>query len=45
MTPQDGPPGIFIGFKNGRAGNNVVINESKIKRAKKFFEEDDDLPD
>ena len=39
------PGEMFVGFKKGRAGNDVLINESKLKRAQKFMEEDDEVPD
>lgn len=33
---------MFIGFKKGWGGREVLINESKVKRAKLFF---DDSPE
>lgn len=33
---------MFMGFKKGWGGKEVVINESKLKKAKMFF---DDSPE
>jgi len=31
---------MFIGFKKGMGGQEIQINESKIKQAKMFFDDD-----
>lgn len=34
---------MFIGFKKGWGGKEVKINESKIKKAKMFFDDTQEL--
>jgi hypothetical protein len=34
---------FVVGFKKGWGGNNVLINESKLKKAKMFFDDTQEL--
>lgn len=40
---KDAEPEIFIGFKQGWGGKQVKINESKLKKAKMFFDDSPEL--
>ncbi len=40
---KDAEPEIFIGFKQGWGGKEVKINESKLKKAKMFFDDSPEL--